>query len=388
MDQQDYIKLYEKFLSGKCTPEEKRLLDNYFDEFDLLDIPWNKEIGDQQEVEDKIFNNIRQKVDSPYVLRRSKLKWIAVAASVLLFTFGSLYFLNHRDKKLTVATNKPINLKNDILPGGNKAILTLANGKQIVLTDAHNGTLALQHNTEIKKTADGKIVYTINSPGPSVNQNSGIQYNTITTPRGGQYTVVLPDGSKVSLNAASSLTYPAAFTGDERKVELTGEAYFEVTHNPVKPFKVSSNGQTVEVLGTHFNINAYSDERTVKTTLLEGAVKISKGSRIAVLKPGQQTQISNNELNPEININSNADIEEAVAWKNGLFMFDGDNIQHIMRMVSRWYDVDVQYNGAIQDDAFGGSVPRLENVSEVLKTLQLTGKVHFKIEGRKIIVSK
>jgi len=388
MDQQDYIKLYEKFLSGKCTPEEKKLLDEYFDEFDLLDIPWNKEIGDQQEVEDKIFNSIRQKVDSPYVLRRSKLKWIAVAASVLLFTFVGLYFLNHRDKKLSVAVNKPLKLKNDILPGGNKAILTLANGKQIVLTDAHNGTLAIQHNTEIKKTADGKIVYTTNSPGISVNQNPGIQYNTITTPRGGQYTVILPDGSKVSLNAASSLIYPAAFTGDERKVELKGEAYFEVTHNPVKPFKVSSNGQTVEVLGTHFNINAYSDERAVKTTLLEGAVKISKGSRIAVLKPGQQAQISNKELNPEININSNVDLEEAVAWKNGLFVFDGDNIQHIMRMVSRWYDVEVAYSGAIQDDPFGGSVSRFENVSEVLKILQLTGKVHFKIEGRKIIVSK
>jgi len=388
MDQQDYIKLYEKFLSGKCTPEEKRLLDDYFDEFDLLDIPWNKEIGDQQEVEDKIFNNIRQKVDSPYVLRRLKLKWIAVAASVLLFTFAGLYFLNHRDKKLTVATNKPLSLKNDILPGGNKAILTLANGKQIVLTDARNGTLAIQHNTEIKKTADGKIVYAINNPGTSANQNSGVQYNTITTPHGGQYTVILPDGSKVSLNAASSLTYPTAFSSDERKVELTGEAYFEVVHNPAKPFKVNSNGQTVEVLGTHFNINAYNDERAIKTTLLEGAVKISKGSRAAVLKPGQQAQINNNDMNAEININSNADIEEAVAWKNGLFMFDGDNIQHIMRMVSRWYDVEVEYKGAVQDDVFGGSVSRFENVSEVLKILQLTGKVHFKIEGRKIIVSK
>jgi len=388
MDQQDYIKLYDKFLSGKCTPEEKRLLDEYFDEFNLLDIPWNKEIGDEQEVEDKIFNSIRQKVDSPYVLRRSKLKWIAVAASVLLLTFVGLYFTNRGDKKLSVAVNNSLKLKNDILPGGNKAILTLANGKQIVLTDAHNGTLAMQHNTEIKKTADGKIVYAVNSPGTAVNQNSGIQYNTITTPRGGEYTVILPDGSKVSLNSASSLTYPAAFTGGERKVELTGEAYFEVAHNPAKPFKVSSNGQTVEVLGTHFNINAYSDERAIKTTLLEGAVKISKGSRIAVLKPGQQAQISNNELNPEININSNVDLEEAVAWKNGLFVFDGDNIQHIMRMLSRWYDVEVVYSGAIQDDPFGGSVSRFENVSEVLKILQLTGKVHFKIEGRKIIVSK
>jgi len=386
MNKEQAQELLTKYQKGLCSQEEKALLDHwYFEEAARQPMP--EAPLDPSQTEKLIWGRIMEKLPTEPKVRVLK-KWYAIgaAATVLIFLSLGLYFT--LNKSIVIRQQVNNYSKSHIVPGGNKAILTLANGKQIVLTDAHNGTLAIQHSTAIKKTADGKIVYAINNPGASVNQNSGIQYNTITTPRGGQYTVVLPDGSKVSLNAASSLTYPAAFTGDERKVELTGEAYFEVTHNHVKPFKVSSNGQTVEVLGTHFNINAYSDERAVKTTLLEGAVRITKGSRAAVLKPGQQAQINNNDMNAEININSNADIEEAVAWKNGLFMFDGDNIQHIMRMVSRWYDVEVEYKGAVQDDVFGGSVSRFENVSEVLKILQLTGKVHFKIEGRKILVSK
>jgi len=196
--------------------------------------------------------------------------------------------------------------------------------------------------------------------------------------------VVLSDGSKVWINSASSLRYPTAFTGNERKVELTGEAYFEVAHNPAKPFRVASRNQTVEVLGTHFNINAYDDEPAIKTTLLEGKVKVTAANNeVRFLQPGQQSALSTGAFTV-----SAVETDEAVAWKNGQFMFENDNIQYIMRTLSRWYDVDVEYSGAIPDDTFGGGTSRFKNVSEVLNVLQLTGKVHFKIEGRKIIVSK
>jgi ferric-dicitrate binding protein FerR (iron transport regulator) len=270
------------------------------------------------------------------------------------------------------------------LPGGNKAILTLANGRQITLTGARNGTLAVQGAVAINKTADGRIIYNSSNEATS-GHAAATTYNTMTTPRGGQYQVVLPDGSKVLLNAASSLTYPTTFNGNERKVELTGEAYFEVAHNASKPFKVSSNGQTVEVLGTHFNINAYKDEPAIKTTLLEGKVKVTANTlnKVHFLEPGQQSV-----FNAQTFAVNQVETEGVVAWTNGQFVFEDDNIQYIMRTVSRWYDVDVTYNGTAPDDIFGGSVSRFNNISEVLKTLQLTGKVHFEIEGRKIIVSK
>jgi len=380
MDQQDYIRLYEKFLSGECTPEEKKLLDEYFDEFDFLDIPWNQEIGDDAEVEKRIFSKITSEVGRGKVKRLVKLKWIAAAASVLLFTFGAGWYVMYRNNQQQATVQNSIT-KNDILPGGNKAMLKLANGQTIVLDNAKNGILATQGNTVVNKTKNGQLVYSA-GPRSAVQQTA---YNTISTPRGGEYQVILPDGTKVLLNAASSLTYPTVFTGRERKVTLTGEGYFEVAHNAAKPFKVSSNGQMVEVLGTHFNINAYSDEPAVKTTLLEGSVRISRGGRMAVLKPGQQSRVAGND--PEINV-AEVDARRVVAWKNGLFILDGDDIQHIMRLVSRWYDVDVAYRGTVPDDLFGGSVSRFSNVSELLNILQLTGKVHFKITGRKIIVSR
>jgi len=385
MNQEQARELLIKYQLGNCTPEEKALVDHwYFDEAAKQPIPESPH--DPLQEEQLIWNHILEELPVerklPYLI-----KWpiITVAAAILIFLSVGLYLeLNKRVAQNQLAHNHYH--KDDIVPGSNKAILTLANGKQIILTGAINGTLAMQSRTEIKKKADGEIVYTVDK-SKTGNSKLEVQYNTMTTPRGGQYWVTLPDGSKVLLNSASSLTYPTAFIGNERKVELTGEAYFEVAHDPVKPFKVNSNGQTVEVLGTHFNINAYSDEASIKTTLLEGAVRISKGGHMAMLKPGQQAQIAANVANSKINV-TNVDTEDAIAWKNGLFIFEGDNIQHIMRMVSRWYDVNVEYNGNVPDDIFGGSTSRFSDVSQVLNVLQLTGKVHFKIEGRKIIVSK
>lgn len=384
MNKEQAQELLEKYKLGICTPEEKAFLDRWYLEESARQ-PMPEAPEDSVKEEQIIWNRILETLPAePKILRLKKWYSIAAAAAILVFLSIGLYY----------AVNKPVYQqvvrtqihKSDIGPGGNKAILTLANGKKIVLNGARNGLLATQRNTEIKKTEDGKITYTADQ-SLSDKSSANVQYNTITTPRGGQYQVTLPDGSRVFLNAASSLSFPTAFNGNERKVELTGEAYFEVAHNAVKPFKVSNNGQTVEVLGTHFNINAYSDERLIKTTLLEGSVRVSHAQKTAILKPGQQAQISNNYTDQDISIIPNADIEEAVAWKNGLFILD-DHIQPVMRMISRWYDVDVVYDGAAPDDIFGGEVPRLKNISEVLKMLQLTQKVHFKIDGRKIIVSR
>ena len=387
MDQEEARKLLIKYQLGECTPEEKKLIDLwYFNETSRQPVPDTPAdpLLEEQIIWDRILANL------PVETKVRHLgKWYAIvaAAMILLFLSVGIYFISNKKAaagRLTATHYR----KSEILPGGNKAVLTLANGKQIVLTNANNGTIAQQGAITINKTASGQIIYDgLSKTGTQSAAADVNDQNTITTPPGGQFTVILPDGSKVFLNAASSLTYPIAFSGNERKVQLKGEAYFEVTHNPVKPFRVVSNGQTVEVLGTHFNIDAYSDESLIKTTLLEGSVRIRKGGRMAMLKPGQQAQIANGASSEQISV-TNVDTEDAVAWKSGLFVFDGDNIRHIMHMISRWYNVDVDYSGPVPDDVFGGSVSRFSNVSEVLKTLQLTGKVNFKIEGRKIIVSK
>jgi len=381
MNKEQAQELLEKYRLGICTPREKALLERWYqEEAGRQPIPESPE--DPLQEEQLIWNRIVEELPQVGKVRRIK-QWypVSAAAAILVFICVGLYIGLHKAPVQQITNNRP--LKNDIAPGGNKAILTLSSGKKIELNSMNNGLLATENATEIKKTADGKIIYTAEGTA----YGTPVVYNTVTTPRGGQFGIVLPDGSKVFLNAASSLRYPTAFNGNERKVELTGEAYFEVAHNAAKPFKVSSNGQTVEVLGTHFNINAYNDEAVIKTTLLEGAVRISKDGQQAILKPGDQAQLANLMSDAKITI-TQVDTENAVAWKNGLFVFDGDKIEHIMRMISRWYNVDVDYNGEKPDDEFGGTVSRFNNVSEVLKALQLTGKVHFRIENNKITVSK
>jgi transmembrane sensor len=214
------------------------------------------------------------------------------------------------------------------------------------------------------------------------NKSSEVVYNTISTPRGGQYQLMLADGSKVWLNAASSLRFPASFVGKERKVELLGEAYFEVAKNAKMPFKVKVNGMEVEVLGTHFNINSYENESTIRTTLLEGSVKINKNNSSSLLKPGQQAQMNKA---GEIKIINDADVEEAIAWKEGKFQFDRADIHDIMRQLTRWYDVDVEYKGTVSSH-FGGTISRDVNLSQVLNMLHLTGEVKFQVEDRKVVV--
>ena len=327
---------------------------------------------------------IAEPVIQKRVVRLHKYWW-AAAAVLFVFISSAIYFLvntNSKDNNTIVKNEKSTEQKNDVLPGGDKAMLTLADGSEIMLDSAGNGILAQQGNTKIIKQQDGQLIY--NPTGAGTNE---IAYNTLATPRGGQYKLTLPDGSKVWLNAASSLKYPAAFTGNDRKVEITGEAYFEIAPLSPKggqkiPFIVQVNEMEVVVLGTHFNINSYDDEDVIRTTLLEGSVKINTKEGNNILKPGQQAQL---QKTGRIKLVNDADLEETMAWKDGNFQFENSDINAVMRQIARWYDVNVEYKGTVSKH-FIGTVSRNVNLSQVLTMLQQTGEVKFLIEGKKVVV--
>lgn len=307
--------------------------------------------------------------------------WPAIAAAaVLVLGFGLYWWSGQEFSKIADQNTRQTAVLTDLPPGGNKAVLTLSDGSEIILDSAKNGNLGSQGNSEIIKSKTGELIYNAGS-GKAVN---AIVFNTVTTPKGGQYHIVLPDGSGVWLNAASSLKFPTSFTGKERRVEITGEVYFEVMHNAKMPFIVKINETEVAVLGTHFNVMAYPDEKTIKTTLLEGSVKVSRAGKSATLSPGQQASITNSLDN--IRVLANVDTEKEMAWKNGYFQFENENLESIMRQVSRWYDVDVNYDGNMSKEHFTGRLPRNANVSKVLKILSLSG-VKFRIENKTINVT-
>ena len=308
-------------------------------------------------------------------VRRSKIyPYLSIAAMLFVLIAIGFYFYNFKEMRTDSRISK------DIMPGKNSATLTLSNGKKIVLSDAINGELANEGGVSISKTSTGELIYAIKSSGGSANL-----MNTLSTTNGETYQVVLPDDSKVWLNAASSIKYPSNFESlKERKIELTGEAYFEVSKDKQHPFIVKSQGQEIVVRGTHFNVNAYEDDGDTRTVLLEGSVVVLSGigaTGSTLLKPGQQSVVNAKGIKVEP-----ADVELAVAWKNNKFMFEGERIENIMKMIARWYNVEVVYEGKVPDDLFGGSVSRFDKVSKVLDVLELTGNVHFKIEGRRITV--
>lgn len=311
------------------------------------------------------------------------LRWVA-AAVVFLLGAGAIWYL-FPVREVGIA-QVSINDSVKIVPGGNNAILTLSDGSKVVLDSAANGLLSSQGNTKVIKLQDGKLVYEASAAGATQPT-----YNTITTPRGGQYQALLPDGTAVWLNAASSISFPTVFNDAERIVKVSGEVYFEVAARHYKktktPFIVkitSSSGENVgevQVLGTHFNINAYDDERAVKTTLLEGAVQCNMSADYKVLKPGEQASFSNGKILVEDDI----DTDEVIAWKNGSFYFNSNDIGTIMRQISRWYNIEVLYKGEISKEAFSGIVSRESHLEQVLKIME-AGGVKFNIQGRKIIV--
>ncbi|MEZ2334363.1 FecR family protein [Mucilaginibacter sp. RCC_168] len=305
---------------------------------------------------------------------------LGTAAALMIFLgFGAYVLINKKkpsDTKKNIAKTQP---RHDVQPGGNRALLTLANGKTIYLDNVKNGVLAKEGSTQINKTRDGQLVY---KGGKDADDKGAVPINTITTPRGGQYQLVLNDGSKVWLNSASSLSFPAVFTGKTRDVEITGEAYFEVAKNAAMPFRVKTNHTVIEVLGTHFNTMAYNDEAAMKTTLLEGSVKISNNNYTSILKPGQQALLNQS---GEIRVVNDADAEDSIAWKDGLFQFTGASIQSIMRQAARWYDVEVSYEGQIPVREFTGRISRNVKASELLGMLKYAG-VNFKIEDKHITI--
>jgi len=394
--------LFQKYLENQCTPEETETLltwlmvDEYSQEQkDLI----NRLLSSHPEISKPLPKVLQHRLQKNWetTLRKieekenegsklNKLSWVRYAAVLLLIAgIGAYLSLHNKTPSKPAATSSAKELtrqtRKDLAPGGNRAVLTLGDGSTIVLDNAKNGILAQQGNTKVLKL-NGKLSY---NPGNA--RHDETVYNTISTPRGGQYQIELPDGSQVWLNAVSSIRFPAAFAGNERKVEITGEAYFEVAKNAAMPFKVviatpSENGTEIEVTGTRFNIMAYNDEAAVKTTLLEGSVKINQESKAVPLKPGQQARWHDK----SIKIIDHVDTEEAVAWKNGYFQFASASLQQVMRQIARWYDVDISYAGKVPERRFGGKISRDNNASEVLKVLELS-KVKFRIEDKRIIVT-
>lgn len=368
MDEQQYHRLLvQRFADNTCSREEAEVFFRLLAQGKL----------DAYLTEDMERTMIEQERSFEFH-RIRKIRWskyAAAAAILILMVAGSLLWFTKNQAPPT----DPPGLAADIeAPAINKASIRLSNGQVVYLDSAANGSLATQGDVSIMKLADGKIAYSGSA--------SEIAYNVLSNPRGSKVIdITLADGSRVWLNAGSSITYPVAFTGAQRSVSVSGEAYFEVASNKKMPFKVKVDRITVEVLGTHFNINSYSDEPSIETTLLEGSVKISMDSargQTMVLRPGQQAQVGSDAA---IRLVEHADIEQAIAWKNGLFQFRKTDIQTVMRQLSCWYDVDVAYAGKIPEDKFGGNLPRDSNISVILKALE-QAELRFKLEGRKIIV--
>ena len=388
-----------KAASGTITPEEWEELSafvhtspenwNRFEErIEKLRVKERLEILRQWEnakeaSEEKVLHALSLR-NKPYV---RMWKRGLVAASVVIIA-GGLTIWKMKSEKVMPPASNVIAVQNDVLPGTNKAILTLANGSTIVLDSAENGTLARQGNMQVVKLDSGMIAYN-GYQGSGSGENL---YNTITTPKGGQYKLILPDGSKVWLNAASALRYPIAFSGSSRSVELlAGEAYLEVAHRASQPFTLhvpaarpGDQDLAVEVLGTSFDVNAYPDEPATDASLVEGSVKVVKGRRTVLLHPGEQAQAFSG--SESITVNSSVNVAGLVAWKDGMFSFDRAGTEAVMRQLARWYDVDISYEGKVPARQFVGTIPRNVPASDVLKLLELN-HIHFKIEGKKIIVT-
>ncbi|MBB2149258.1 FecR family protein [Pedobacter gandavensis] len=376
MQKEEVADLLKKYLAGNCSAQERGLLETWYLKYEEAELPEFPQEKKDLQLEE-IWGFLADQLDLPPVIERdvkSTLLWqkIAVAAMVLITLSLGYYFYNFQDKVISDVQQKTVHQEQSF---NNKATLTLADGRVISLDEAKNGEIAKEDGITITKTKDGQLVYEGKSKLDAL--------NNISTPKGGQYQINLPDGTKVWLNAVSSLSYPAAFNGDKRTVKLIGEAYFEVAKNKKMPFVVSTNGQEVMVLGTHFNVNAYGDESQTKTTLLEGAVKVKLDNSevTAVLKPGQQTIFKANQL--EI---TPVDVEEAIAWKDGYFLFQDEDIRSIMRKIARWYDVDVVYDRNVSPKEIGGRISRHKSLNEVLKMLSNTDKFNFKVEGRRVTV--
>lgn len=373
--------LLRKYADGTCTEDEKLLFEQWYLNLNRTN---HLQLTETELEEAELEMGIGLAINP--ALKTKRLWPYYSAAATVLLCLGLIFLFSKSNRLLTDEKKDVAIALNQIKPGKNTAILTLSNGKSITLSDVKSGVVIdaskLTYN-------DGSVVTNNNN-----NNNNGQNSTTpsysgqlkASTPRGGTYQIILPDGTKVWLNASSELKFPASFNqSKQRNVELSGEAYFEVAKNKMKPFIVRSNGQEIEVLGTHFNVNSYLDEKVTKTTLLEGAIKLSQlkgnGPASYVLRPGQQA-IAGNSI-----VIRNVDAMDAIDWKNGMFIFNKESLESIMRKLSRWYDVDVVFEDEkLKSKLLGGTVSRFSTVTEVLEVLELTELAHFKIKGRSIMV--
>ncbi|MDQ8004583.1 MAG: FecR domain-containing protein [Pedobacter sp.] len=370
MTSEEYIKLYQKFLEGKCNADEVRQLFDYKDDFKLVSV--KEELGDE-ELKAKIQSRIQDELHP--VRKRSVKMWYAyAAAAIILVTAGLFFFANNYNSQPSVSDKTLANADGKSIDANSNApILTLADGSTIALDEKGSGLLTNEAGTEIRKVTNGELAY--DTPEQLANNTNSL--NKISIPRGSTYKVTLADGTKVWLNAASSLSYPSAFNGSERVVSLVGEAYFEVAKNAKKPFKVKMNDTEVQVLGTHFNISAYEDDNDIKTTLMEGSVKLRHLGTEKLLVPGQQAIAK--EQSSDILIKK-AGAQEVLAWKNGYFLFKDNSIREVMSQVARWYKLQVVYQDKIDGKHFGGIYDKSKKLEELLKGLEATGLVRFKVE--------
>ncbi|WP_342328008.1 FecR domain-containing protein [Pedobacter sp. FW305-3-2-15-E-R2A2] len=378
--------LIQKYINGTASPEEREQLLNWYRSQQPETVEWPSATEtEEKQVYDRMLSKIDQHIDASSLPSRPLSKWYYIAAAAAIFMVGSFATVLYLDKaapeKIQVLT-----YKNDVKPGGNKAILKLADGSELVLDGATTATFAHQQGLNIARISDGQLAFD-KQPEATQTDSGAPKYNTISTPKGGQYRIILPDGTKVWLNAISSIRFPSYFSAGERRVEITGEAYFEVSKNKQMPFRVISGQQALEVLGTKFNINAYTNEPQINTTLAEGSIRLNRinASESSIVKPGEQAQLKtgNSKLGAKIVA---ADLDEVLAWKNDAFVFNDMPITEIMQQIERWYDVELVYSGAKPDLRFTGIIPRNSNLSTFLKVLEGSGGLKFGIEHKKVFI--
>ena len=366
-----YIReLAHKRLNGQLTEQERADFEDWYNSHDDAEVILSEEYDSEEIIKARTYQVLAGQMSGDFTLksnRRSRLSF-AVAGSLFLLLAAVAYLYTQTSQPAT--SSVPAVTSNfEIAPGGNSAVLTLANGKKINLNNIKSGTsLSVASNIKVSKTAEGKIVYQF------INDQTGVantrNINTIATPAGGQYQVVLPDGSSVMLNASSSLSFPEQFAASERSVSLSGEGYFEINKDQKRPFKVKTRQQEVTVLGTHFNINSYNDEPYLTTTLAEGSVKVTAGDQVQVIKPGEQTKLSAN--NQKLLVTT-ANLEEDLAWKNGKMIFEDADLQAVLRQVSRWYNVGIRYDGQVHIKGINGKISRTESLNTLVEVLKGSG---------------
>lgn len=386
MNNQRLEYLLKQFHAQLLNQEETAELDNWFHSLNYGRERFSTLLNatGEEQLENELLEALKRKLAKDNNKRIGLKTFYKVAASVILMLSVGFFFYHHSQRKENHKGNGL--LAKEIAPGKDRAVLILDDGSKIFLDAVGSGQLAKESGITISKAHSGELIYSVAGSAGAAGPTGRPTYNSIKTPRGGQYQIVLPDSTKVWLNAASSLRFPVRFAGNERRVELSGEAYFEVSHNKTRPFRVFSAGQEVKVLGTKFNVKAYNDEPGITTTLLEGSVSVSNlmSKEFKMLSPGQQASIMHNSGSIQL---SKVNAEQAMSWKSGYFTFDNESVASIMRTISRWYDVDIEYRNTQKIERLGGAFSRRSNLSEILNNLELVGNMNFKIEGRKIIVS-